>query len=302
MTLIIGSLQLGFIYSLLAIGIYIAFRIMNLPDLTAEGSFTFGLVVSAVMTANNQPVLGLAAALIAGIIAGTVTGLLHTKLGIPAILAGILSMSGLYSINLLTMGNKANLSLIGADTVFRSVKNVLPAQVELASLLFCITVTVAVIVSLDVFFKTRIGLSIRATGDNESMCLASSINTDITKIIALAISNGAIALSGGLLAQYQQFADINSGVGILVVGLASVIIGEAFIGQGGVLRGLIAAVFGSLLYRFIVALAYQSDLFPASTFRLLSAVIVAFALALPTIKYTLELNRTKKENRRHAGH
>lgn len=296
MTLFLGSLQLGFIYSLLAIGIFIGFRIMNIPDLTAEGSFTFGLVTSAVLTAMGHPLLGLLVALLAGATAGIVTGLLHTQLGIPAILSGILSMSGLYSINLLVMGNKSNYSLIGANTIFRMFGNS-----EAGKTVLCILICTLVVAALHVFFKTRIGLSIRATGDNESMCRASSINVNVTKTIAFAISNSAIALSGGLLAQYQQFADINSGVGILVVGLASVIIGEAFVGRLTLLRGFIAAICGSVIYRFIVALAYQSDLFPASTFRLLSATIVAIALALPAIKKHLELKQTIKENRRHAG-
>lgn len=292
MTLALGSLQLGLIYSLLAIGIYLGFRIMNLPDLTAEGSFTFGLVVSAVLTANGQPYFALLAALCAGAFAGIVTGLLHTKLQIPAILAGILTMSGLYSVNLLVMGNKSNYSLIGADTIFR-----LAGNSESGKTLIALAVVLIVILALHCFYQTRIGLSIRATGDNEAMCLASSINVDVTKILSFALANACIALSGGLLAQYQQFADVNSGVGILVVGLASVIIGEAFLRRGGLLRGFIAAVVGSVLYRFIVALAYQSDLFPASSFRLISATIVAIALAVPALQRRWTFKKSVKENR-----
>lgn len=295
MTLALGSLQLGLIYGLLAIGIYIGFRIMNIPDLTAEGSFTFGLVVSAVITAQGQSVLALVAALAAGALAGVVTGLLHTKLSIPAILAGILTMSGLYSINLLVMGNKSNYSLIGAHTIFHQV-----GDSEWAKTLLCVAMVLIVIALLHWFFQTRIGLSIRATGDNEAMCLASSINVDVTKILSFALANACIALSGGILAQYQQFADVNSGVGILVVGLASVIIGEAFLRRGSLLRGLFAAVLGSVLYRFIVALAYQSELFPASSFRLLSAVIVALALALPSLQRYLAFKKSVRENQKDA--
>lgn len=295
MTLFLGSLQLGFIYGLLAIGIFIGFRVMNIPDLTAEGSFTFGLVVSAVLTAQGHPILALIFALIAGSCAGLITGLLHTKLEIPAILAGILTMSGLYSINLLVMGNKSNYSLIGANTIFRFFGNTALSNTLLSGAMIALFV-----VLLTLFFKTRLGLSIRATGDNENMCLASSINVSYTKILSFMVANACIALSGGILAQYQQFADINSGVGILVVGLASVIIGEAFLGKGSVLRGLLAAVFGSVVYRFIVALAYQSDLFPASSFRLISAVIVGIALAIPAFKKRSELRKTIKENQQYV--
>lgn len=295
MTLAIGSLQLGLIYGLLAIGIFIGFRIMNIPDLTAEGSFTFGLVVSAVVTANGYPYLALVAAIIAGALAGIVTGILHTKLSIPAILAGILTMSGLYSINLLVMGNKSNYSLIGADTIFR-----LFGGSDLVKTLLAFGLVMTVILFLLWFFQTRLGLSIRATGDNEAMCLASSINVDVTKITSFAIANACIAMSGGILAQYQQFADVNSGVGILVVGLASVIIGEAFLRRGSLLRGLLAAVLGSIIYRVIVALAYQSDLFTASSFRLISAIIVALALAIPTIQDHLTFRKSMKENQPNA--
>lgn len=300
MTLFIGSLQLGLIYGFLAIGIYISFRIMNIPDLTAEGSFTFGLVVAAVFADLGHPILGIVLALAAGALAGVVTGALNVYLRIPAILAGILTMSGLYSVNLLTMDSKANLTLIGVDTIFSLTAPIFGGDLDLAKTLVNLVLVALAVFLIYTFFKTRIGLSIRATGDNEYMVRASSINIGVTKILALALSNAIIALSGGILAQYQQFADISSGVGMLVVGLASVIIGEAFLGQRGILCGLCAAVLGSIIYRLLIALAYQTNIFPSAAFRLISAVIVTIALAIPAIKQLLDMQRKRKENLRNA--
>ena len=300
MTLFIGSLQLGLIYGFLAIGIYISFRIMNIPDLTAEGSFTFGLVVAAVFADLGHPILGIVLALAAGALAGVVTGALNVYLRIPAILAGILTMSGLYSVNLLTMDSKANLTLIGVDTIFSLTAPIFGGDLDLAKTLVNLVLVALAVFLIYTFFKTRIGRSIRATGDNEYMVRASSINIGVTKILALALSNAIIALSGGILAQYQQFADISSGVGMLVVGLASVIIGEAFLGQRGILCGLCAAVLGSIIYRLLIALAYQTNIFPSAAFRLISAVIVTIALAIPAIKQLLDMQRKRKENLRDA--
>ena len=273
---------------------------MNIPDLTAEGSFTFGLVVAAVFADLGHPILGIVLALAAGALAGVVTGALNVYLRIPAILAGILTMSGLYSVNLLTMDSKANLTLIGVDTIFSLTAPIFGGDLDLAKTLVNLVLVALAVFLIYTFFKTRIGLSIRATGDNEYMVRASSINIGVTKILALALSNAIISLSGGILAQYQQFADISSGVGMLVVGLASVIIGEAFLGQRGILCGLCAAVLGSIIYRLLIALAYQTNIFPSAAFRLISAVIVTIALAIPAIKQLLDMQRKRKENLRDA--
>lgn len=295
MTLFIGSLQLGLIYGLLAMGVFTAFRILNIPDLTAEGSFTFGLAVSARLTLMGHPYLGIAAALAAGAAAGCITGLFQTKLSIHPVLAGILTMSGLYSINLLIMGSSSNLSLIGGSTIFKLMTEALPGLskegVKLLIPLIAAGFTGAV---MALFFKTRIGLCIRATGDNEDMVRASSIDVDATKILAFAVSNGCIALSGALIAQYQGFADINSGVGILVVGLASVIIGELICRGDSVTVGFLSAVIGSVIYRFIIALALKYSPFPAYALKLVSACIVAAALSIPAIKYRSQLCKIKK--------
>ena len=284
MTLVLGSLQLGLLYGLLAMGIYIAFRILNIPDLTAEGSFTFGLAVSAAFTVAGHPILGIFMSILAGALAGVVTGLLQTKSGIHPILAGILTMSGLYSVNLSIMGSSSNLSLISNDNLFKMSYELLGWDKDICKLVVSALAVILAAAVLIWFFKTHMGLCIRATGDNEEMVKASSINIHVTKLLALAIGNASIALSGGLIAQYQGFADINSGVGILVVGLASVIIGELFTRKKTVTVGFISAIAGSVVYRFIVALAMSTSFFPAYALKLVSAVIVGVALALPAIQ------------------
>jgi putative ABC transport system permease protein len=296
MTLVLGSVQLGLIYGLLALGIYISFRILNIPDLTADGSFTLGLSVSAAMTILGHPLLGFALAFAAGAAAGAVAGLLQTKLGIHPILAGILTMSSLYSVNLYVLGSRSNLTLIGADTVFKQMRAGLSMDKELVNtvipVIFCLLFAGVLIW----FFKTHTGLCIRATGNNEDMVRASSINVSAMKIIALAVSNGCVAMSGAVLAQYQGFADISSGIGIVVVGLASAIIGEAIFGRRSVTIGLLSAIFGSLLYRFIIAAALETSIFPAYALKIVSAAIVVIALAIPVVKRQLQLGSMKKRS------
>lgn len=297
MTLMIGSAQLGLIYGMLALGIYISFRILNIPDLTADGSFTLGLSVSAVMTVAGYPFLGILFAIAAGAAAGTVTGLLQTKMEIHPILAGILTMSSLYSINLYILGSRNNLSLIGSDSIFNQLawlslnKELLKTLIPL---IYCFLCTVILIW----FFKTHLGLCIRATGNNEDMVKASSINVNAMKIIALALSNACIGLSGAVLAQYQGYADISSGIGIMVVGLASAIIGEAIFGRRSLTMGLFSAIFGSLLYRFIIAAALKSSIFTAYMLRVVSAVIVVIALSIPVIQKRIQLSSMRKKVQR----
>lgn len=298
MVLAIGSLQLGLIYGLLAIGIYIVFRIMNVPDLTAEGSFTLGLVVSAVCCVSGHPILAFFAGTLAGALAGVVTGILQTKMMIHPVLAGILTMSGLYSINIMIMGESSNLSLINGTTVFRMFTKAFPdINRDLVKVFIPAFITVLVALLIIVFFKTRIGLCIRATGDNEEMVRASSINADSMKILALAIANGCIALAGAILAQYQGYADINSGVGILVVGLASVIIGEVCGGRKNVTIGIISSVVGAIIYRFILAAAIKYSIFPAYMLKFVSALIVAIALSIPAIQHYIGIQKIKKGGR-----
>jgi putative ABC transport system permease protein len=297
MTLLIGSLQLGFLYGILALGIYISFRILSTPDLTTEGSFSFGLAVSAAVTAMGHPILALPAAILAGALAGAVTGLLQTKLLIHPILSGIITMSGLYSINLFVLGGASNLSLVRTDTIFKIMPLLTKDQ---AMTVLSIAAAIICLVLLIVFFKTHLGMCIRAVGDNEDMVRASSINTDGCKILAFCVSNGLIALSGGLIAQYQGYADISSGTGILVVGLASVIIGEAFFGRRSVSVGFVSAFVGSIVYRYIIALATRYSPLPAYMLKLVSALIVALALALPAFRFYAGRAKQKRGGDRNA--
>lgn len=300
MTLLTGSLQLGFIYGILALGIYITFRILGLPDLTADGSFTLGMSVSAALTVSGHPYLGIVAALAAGAAAGCITGLLQTKLGIHPILSGILTMSGLYTVNLLILGSRSNVSLIGTDSIFERLRMFSAMSKEAGKTVLPVISCVLCALALIWFFRTHLGLCIRATGNNEDMVRASSIDVDAMKILAFAISNGCVALSGAVLAQYQGYADLSSGTGTVVVGLASVIIGEVFYGRRSVVIGFLSAVTGAVIYRFIIALALKTDFFPAYALKLVSAVIVVIALSIPTIQARLRAAKSRKEESRHA--
>ncbi len=291
MKLFIGSLQLGLLYGILALGIYISFRILSIPDLTTEGSFAFGLSVSAAVTAAGHPLLALPASLLAGACAGAVTGILQTRYRIHPILSGIITMSGLYSINLMVLGGAPNLSLVRTSTIFKIVpflsKN---DAMTVLPIFFAILCTAAIIL----FYHTHLGMCIRAVGDNEEMVRASSINVDACKVLAFSISNALIALSGAIIAQYQGYADISSSTGILVVGLASVIIGEAVFGRRGITLGFISAIVGSLVYRYIIALATRYSPLDAYMLRLVSAVIVGITLAMPAVKSNLAAARQKR--------
>jgi putative ABC transport system permease protein len=294
---ILGTVQLGLMYTLLAMGVFIAFRIMNTPDLTADGSFTLGLCTSALAVSAGHPFLGLLTAGGAGAAAGMVTGLLQTKAAIHPILAGILTMTGLYSINLMVLEGSPNKSLIGMTTVFTAIQHWFP-YLSRQSIRLSLTVAIAVagLVLLLWFFKTALGLQIRATGSNRKMVRSSSINPDRMQVAALALANAYIGLSGGILAQYQGYADINAGNGIVIIGLASVIIGETLLPIAGLGPSLAAAAVGAIAYRFLIALVLSFNIFPASMLKLLSACIVALALAAPKLKSLI----TAKQERAHG--
>ena len=291
--LLVGSLQLGLLYGILALGIYISFRILSTPDLTTEGSFAFGLSVSAAVTAAGHPLLALPASIIAGAAAGSITGFLQTRLMIHPILSGIITMSGLYSVNLLVLGGASNLSLVRTITLFK----LFPFMDKQTAMTVIPAIAVVICLILVIlFFRTHIGMCIRAVGDNADMVRASSINVDLCKILAFAISNALIAFSGALIAQYQGYADISSGTGILVIGLASVIIGEAILGRKSVAVGFVSAIVGSVLYRYMIALATRYSPLPAYMLKLVSAVIVALALALPAMRLHMDVYRQKRRN------
>lgn len=295
MTLLIGSIQLGLLYAIMALGIYITFRILNLPDLTVDGSFSLGMACAAVVTISGHPFLALFIAILAGASAGLVTGLLHTKLSIHPILAGILVMTGLYTVNLAIMGGKANLSVVGSKTVFSMSESIIAGQGGMGKTLLALLICTIIIAILSVSFKTRFGLAIRATGDNEDMVRSSSINANVSKCIALAVGNACVALSGALICQYQSFSDVGSGSGMVIIGLASVIIGETVFGRRSVTIGLVSAAFGSILYRIILAFALKIDMFPAYALKLISAVIVIIALSGPAIQGIIRQNKIRRE-------
>ena len=277
MTVITSALELGFIYALVALALFLSFRILNIADMTTDGSFTLGCAVSATVALAGHPYLALPAAMLAGSCAGIITALLQTKWGVPSILAGIITNTGLYTVNLAVMGFSSNVNLLKATTIFSAFPGmkIIPA----------IVITLIIAILLVVFLNTRLGLSIRATGDNPDMVRASSINTGLTITIGLAVSNSITALSGAVLAQYQKTADINLGTGMVIIGLASLIIGETVFRGRKTWVKVVGAVVGCIVYRFIIALALRLDL-PSECLKLVSAVIVAIAIALPTIKKT----------------
>ena len=277
---IFSALELGCIYALVALALFLSFRVLNIADMTTDGSFTLGCAVSATVALAGHPLLALPAAMIAGACAGSVTALLQTRLKIPSILAGIITNTGLYTVNLAVMGFSSNVNMMRSSTIFTLVQ---PYFGSFYKLIPAAALTILVGVLLVVFLKTRLGLSIRATGDNPDMVRASSINTGFTVTIGLMLSNAMTALSGAVLAQYQKTADINLGTGMVIIGLASLIIGETFLPRGKMWMKALGAVLGSIVYRFIIAIALRLDL-PSECLKLISATIVALAIGLPAIK------------------
>jgi len=298
-----NALGLGLIWGVMAIGVFLTFRILNYADLTAEGSFTLGAGVAARLIAEGMdPLLGTLIAIGAGMLAGCVTGFLHTVLKIPPLLSGILAMTGLYSINLRVMGTP-NIPLPrGADTLITRTANLPPINflTELvgvparlvAAIALGLIVVVIVIVLLRLFFNTELGYVVRATGDNEIMAKAQGVNTNRMKVLGLILSNGCIALSGALVFQFQGFADIGMGIGVIVIGLASVIIGEVVFRDKNNHRVFMAVVLGSVLYRIIIAFVLSMGINP-NDFRLFSAIMLATALSVPLIREKININLQK---------
>ena len=273
--IILSALELGFIYALVALALYLSFRVLNIADMTTDGAFTLGCAVSATVAVAGHPYLALPLAMLAGACAGIVTALLQTKWNVPSILAGIITNTGLYTVNLAVMGFSSNVNMLRSVTIFTPFPGM--------KMIPAVIITLIVGTALVVFLNTRLGLSIRATGDNPDMVRASSINTGLTITIGLAVSNSITALSGAVLAQYQKTADINLGTGMVIIGLASLIIGETLFRKGKLWFKVLGAIVGCIVYRFIIAIALRLDL-PSECLKLVSAVIVACAIALPAIK------------------
>lgn len=289
------ALEIGLLYAVMAIGVYLTYRVLDFPDLTVDGSFTTGAATTAVLILGGTPIwLAVLGGLFAGVIAGIVTGVLHVWANINPLLAGILTQIALYSINLRIMG-KANLPLLRAETLFTPLREngLLGTWVSIA-IFGGVTALVGVLIYL--FLGTQYGVALRATGDNELMARAQGINTGGTKIVGLALSNGLVALCGSLIAQYQGFADISMGIGLIVAGLASVIVGQAIFGMTAVWQAVLAAALGSVIYRGIIQLALNAGLNP-NDMKLISAVLVVLALTVPKLSplKTWRQQRTRRK-------
>ena len=281
--LIIGTIGQGLLWSLLAVGVFLTFRVLDIADLTVEGSFPMGAALSAILLINGfNPIVSILGAAVGGMIAGAVTGWIHTKLKIPALLAGILTMIALYSINLHIMG-KANVPLLRVDTIYTMLGQVLPLDRTLMLAIVGLIVAVVTCLVLFWFFGTEIGAALRATGVNPQMIRAQGVNTDTMIVLGLLLSNGFVAVSGALIAQGNGYADVGMGIGTIVIGLASVIIGEVIFGTKSFVRSLIAVVLGSIVYRIVIAIVLYIGM-PPNDLKLFTAVLVAIALSLPTLK------------------
>lgn len=276
------SLELGLAYALVALGIVITFRILAFPDLTVDGSFALGGAVAARLIVEGvSPLLSIVIATASGFIAGCCTGLLNTRLKINSLLAGILMMTMLYSINLRVMG-RSNIQLLTVDTIMTPLEN-MDVDRFIPIILFFLVVTIVIKVLLDLFLHTQIGFAMRATGDNEQMIRTLGVNTDNMTVLGLGISNALVALSGALVAQDQGFADVGMGIGMIVSGLAAIIIGETLVKSHSVARMTLAAVVGSIIYKLIISIGLRLGLAPTDL-KMATGVMVIMALGIPALK------------------
>lgn len=306
-----SALELGCIYALVALALFLSFSILNIADLSTDGCFTLGCAVGAMVTLSGHPVLALFAAMGAGVCSGFVTAFLQTRMGVPSILAGIIVNTGLYTVNIAVMGFSSNVNLFACDTVFSLAKEKLSYgwYEDWYKLLIVLVIVIITSVILSLFLNTRLGLSIRATGDNEHMVRASSINPLFMITVGLCVANALTALSGAILGQYQKSCDINLGTGMVTIALASLIIGETLVGKGSMFKKITGVIIGSCLYRFIVALALRLNV-PAEALKLVSAVIVAIAISFPYLKEKSSFyrqrnynqNACRKEESAHVSH
>ncbi len=303
----LGAVDLGLIWGFLALGVYITFRLLDIADLTVDGSFATGGAVCAICVLNGiHPLIALLASILAGFVAGAITGLLATKCKIPAILAGILTQIGLYSINLRIMGGRANLPLTKTNTLFNNLAVSLNINRYYVTFVIALLFVIIFIAILYWFFGTELGSSIRATGNSEQMARSLGINTDTMKLLGLIISNGLVGLSGGLNALYGQATDVRVGTGAIVIALASIVIGEVVIARkkGNFALNLVAIVIGSIIYRVVVAIVLQMGL-NTDDLKILTAILVAIALSIPVLisnrkQVSMYKKLTEKEIDKHA--
>lgn len=301
---LLGAVELGLVYGLMVLGVFITFRILKIPDLTVDGSITLGMAVSAMLTNAGHPILAILIALAAGALAGSCTAFFQTKVKIPSILAGIMTMSALYSINLLIMNNGTpNISILGSDTVFSLFQDMTGLSKHAALIIVGLLICGIVVALVEFFFTTHTGLCICATGDNEEMVRATSVSTTKMKWIALALANGCVAISGAVYTQYMGYADVTAGSGTIVIGFASVIIGETLCVKRSLPIGFISAIVGSVAYRLIIAIAIKTNLFPTYFLKLISVLIIAVALAVGPVKAAMveRRNKTRRERENAAN-
>ena len=292
--LVLSTVSQGLLWAIMALGVFLTFRVLDIADLSVEGTFPLGAAVAATLIdAGHSVWFAMLIALIAGCIGGTVTALLTTKLKIPALLSGILTMIGLYSVNLMIMG-KANVPLLRAETVFTLTEDLFGVSSVVATLIVGLIATTVVGVIMYWFFGTVLGTAIRATGCNPQMARAQGINTNVMVILGLLISNGLVALSGALVAQSNGFADVGMGTGTIVIGLASVIIGEVLFGTRSFKNWLISVVLGSVVYRAVIAIVLELGM-PPNDLKLFTTVLVAIALSLPLIKNKFAIMKRSEE-------
>ncbi|MBF0714211.1 ABC transporter permease [Gemella sp. GH3] len=292
MDIIISAISQGILWGIVSLGLFISFRILNIADMTTEGSFPLGASVTVVAILNGvNPYVAIFLAMLFGMLAGLVTGILITVCKIPSLLAGILTMTALLSINLRIMG-RPNLNILNKDTVFSSLDK-LNIPNNFSIIILGILVTTLLIFIILIFFKTELGQSLIATGDNEKMAISFGISTKAMTILGLMISNGIIAFAGGLLAQNNGFADVNSGLGVIVIALAAIIIGEVVFGESTFVERLIYTIYGAIIYRLLLVGVLKLQIIEANDFKLVSALIIAVFLTLPQFKFTL-FNRKKE--------
>lgn len=278
-----GAINQGILWGIMALGIYMTFRILDIADLTVDGSFATGGAVCAVaLVSGINPMIAIILATLSGFLAGYITGFLHTKCKMPAILAGILTQLALYSINLRIM-RKSNIPLLQSDTLFKQLSQTLPIPSAWITMIIGTISAVLVVATIYWFLGTELGSTLRATGNNEHMVRSNGINTDNTKLLSLMISNGLVALSGALVTQQTSVADVKMGQGAIVIGLASIVIGEVIFGKkAGFKLRLASIIVGSIIYRIIVSLVLQMGL-NTDDLKLLTALIVAIALSVPVM-------------------
>lgn len=275
------TLQLGIIYAFVSLALFISFRLLDIADLSTDGIFILGMCISVSLAIKGHPILGILLAIISCAISGSITAILQTYMHIPSILAGIIVNTALYTINLMVMSFSSNLSLLKQETIFSLANS---SGLKYSEIIIPLLLFIVISILLNRFLKTRLGLSIRGTGDNPEMVSASSINPNIMIIIGLAISNSLTGLSGALIGQLQRSADINSSTGIVVIGLACLIMGEAIIKNKNINTNILAALIGSIVYRFLYAIILKTRIFPIEYLKLITAIIITIAISSQTLK------------------